>query len=114
MLRPFLLTLALTFSHVGQDVHVATWSTGTPDSDTYESLSFWIKDNQRAYIRYSHGKDSESTDLGWLGTDTLSGIHGFRISPPAPGTSPLFVYPQGAFLHVLDPKTRSDRAFHWE
>lgn len=114
MLKPFLLTLAFIMSHAGQDVHVATWSTGTPDSDTYESLSFWIKDNQRAYIRYAHGKDAESIDLSWLGTDTVSGVRGFRMSPLTPGAAPLVVLPQGACLHVIDRKTRYDRSFHWE
>jgi hypothetical protein len=114
MLPSFLLTLTLIFLHPAQDIHVATWSTGKPDSDAYESFSFWIKDNHRAYIRYSHGKDAESIDLSWLGTDSLSGMHGFRISPPNPGEAPLFLLLQGSSLHVLDLKTHAGRSFHWE
>ena len=114
MLRPFLLTLSLTFFYPAQDIHVATWSAGKPDSDAYESFSFWVKDNHRAYIRYSHGKDAESVDLHWLGPDTLSGRHGFRVSPPVPGSAPLFLLPQDKTLHVLDRKTLADHTFHWE
>jgi hypothetical protein len=113
MFKPLLLMAALILSYPGQDVHVATWSTGTPDSDTYESLSFWIKDNQRAYIRYAHGKDAEGIDLGWLGTDSLPKIHGFRISSPEPGHAPLFIVPRGDSLHVFD-RRQYDRCFHWE
>lgn len=113
MVKLFPLLVALILSYPGQDVHVATWSTGTPDSDTYESLSFWIKDDQRAYIRYAHGKDAESVDLRWLGADSLPGVRGFLISPPAPAATPLFVVPKGDSLHVY-VQGHYDKSFHWE
>jgi len=112
-MKTFLLLVTLILSRSGQDVFVATWSTGTPDSDNYESLSFWIKDNKRAYIRYAHGKDAEGIDLKWLGTDSTPGARGFRISPPAPATTPLFIVPRGDSLHVFDG-AHYDRSFHWE
>jgi hypothetical protein len=113
MFKTFVLLAALILSHAGQDVHVATWSTGAPDSDAYESLSFWIKDNHRAYIRYAHGKDAEGIDLRWLGSDTLPGVRGFRISPPEPGQAPLYIVPKGNGLHVFD-KAHYDKSFEWE
>ena len=115
MFKPLLLLAALILSYPGQDVHVATWSTGSPDSDTYESLSFWIKDNQRAYIRYAHGKDADGIDLTWLGSDSLptARVRGFRVSSPDAGNAPLFIIPKGDSLHVFD-RRRYDRSFHWE
>ncbi len=113
MFKPLLLLAALTLSYPGQDVHVATWSTGTPDSDTYESLSFWIKDDQRAYIRYAHGTDADGIDLAWLGSDSLPMVRGFHVSSPTPGNAPLFIIPNGDSLHVFDHR-QYDRSFHWE
>jgi hypothetical protein len=113
MFKPIALLAALILSYHGQDVRVATWSTGAPDSDAYESLSFWIKDDHRAYIRYSHGKDAEAIDLRWLRSDSLPGARGFRISSPEPGSASLFIVPKGDSLHVFN-QTRYDRSFHWE
>ena len=113
MLKTYALLMAIILLYPRQDVFVATWSTGKPDTDNYESLSFWIKDNKRAYIRYSHGRDAESIDLSWLGTDSLRGAHGFRISPPAPARAPLFVIPKGDSLHVFGGN-HYDRTFRWE
>jgi hypothetical protein len=113
MFKTYALLAALILSYLGQDVHVATWSTGAPDSDTYESLSFWIKDNQRAYIRYVHGKDAESVDLRWLGPDSLPGARGFRISSPDPAQPSLFLFSKGDSLHILG-QAHYDRSFHWE
>jgi hypothetical protein len=114
MIKPFLLMAALILSGPSQDVHVATWSAGTPESDSYESLSFWIKGNQRAYIRYAHGKDAEDIDLTWISTDSLPGVHGCRVSPPPTGASALSILPQGADLHVFDRSGHYDKIFHWE
>ena len=114
MTKTFLLMAALILSRPTQDVHVATWSTGAPESDSYESLSFWIKGNQRAYIRYAHGKDAEGIDLTWLSTDSLPGIHGCRVSPPQAGANALSILPQGADLHVFDRSGHYDKTFHWE
>jgi hypothetical protein len=113
-MKSFLLLAAFILSHAAQDVHVATWSTGKPDTGSYESLSFWIKGNQRAYIRYAHGKDAEDLDLTWLSTDSLPGIHGCRVSAPQAGASPLSILPQGTDLHVFDRSGHYDKTFHWE
>jgi hypothetical protein len=113
MLKTYAMLVVLVLSRPGQDIHVATWSTGAPQSAAYESLSFWIKDNHRAYIRYAHGSDAESIDLYWLGTDSLRGARGFRISSPEPGKSSLFIVPKGDSLHVFD-RMHYDKFFHWE
>jgi len=120
MIRSFLLLTVLALSHPIQDVHVATWSTGKRETDSYESLSFWIKGNQRAYIRYAHGKDAEDIDLSWLSKDSLPGIpgtpglHGCRVSPPQTGAGTLSILPQGTDLHVFDRSGHYDKTFHWE
>jgi hypothetical protein len=114
MMKPLLLMAVLILSHLFQDVHVATWSTGTPETDSYESLSFWIKGNQRAYIRYAHGKDAEDADLTWLSADSLTGIHGCRVTAPKTGANTLSILPQGTNLHVFDRSGHYDKTFHWE
>ncbi len=113
MFKTFALLATLILWYPNQDVHVATWSTGAPDSDGYESLSFWIKDNHRAYIRYTHGKDAEAMDLRWLRSDSLSGSRCFRVSPPEAGQAPLVIVPKGDSLHVFD-RARYDKFFVWE
>jgi hypothetical protein len=118
MIRSLLLLMTtLTLLHFPQDVKVATWSAGTPDTDGYESLAFWIKDDHRAYIRYTHGKDSDDTELTWLGPDSLSGRRGFRAGFPAPDNRTLFISPDGDSLSVLF-RSNNQRLyrekFHWE
>jgi hypothetical protein len=115
MMKPLLLLIALTLLHTGQDVKVATWSAGVPDTDGYESLSFWIKDNHRAYIRYAHGKESEDTELRWLGPDSLDGRKGFRASFPAPDHRHFSIIPDSFSLQVLDRRDKIYRkTFQWE
>jgi hypothetical protein len=114
MMKPLLLLITLILLHTSQDVKVATWSAGVSDTNSYESLSFWIKDNQRAYIRYAHGKESEDTELNWLGPDSLDGRKGFRAGFPAPGHRLFFISPDGFSLQVLDRHGTYRRTFQWE
>jgi len=133
----FLLT-ALTLLHLGQDVRVATFSSGTPDTKGYESLAFWIKDNQRAYIRYVHGMESDDIELKWMGPDSIDGHRGLKAAFPEPGVSEpgvsepgsresgvgesgarartLFIAPAGDSLLVIDHNNdqRYRKKFHWE
>jgi hypothetical protein len=118
MIRSLLFMTILTLLHFNfQDVKVATWSVGTPDTDNYECLAFWIKDEQRAYIRYSKGKDSDDVQLDWLGPDSIDGKRGFRAGFPAPDNRTLFIAPEHDSLLVF---FRSDKnqlyreKFHWE
>ena len=114
MFRPILLLAALLLRGMDQDVKVATWSFGKPETATYESLSFWIKANHRAYIRYSHGKSDNDIELRWLGPDTYNGRKAFRISLPKPGACCLVIAPDTVGIQVIDSRRNSIRSFYWE
>lgn len=118
MIRSLLMLMTtLILLYFPQDVKVATWSAGTPDTDGYESLAFWIKDDQRAYIRYAHGKDSADTELAWLGPDSVAGRRGFRAGFPAPDNRTLFIAPDGDSLSVFFRRNNQQlyrEKFHWE
>lgn len=114
MIRPILLLAALFFSGVDQDVKVATWSVGKPDTNSYESLSFWIKEDRRAYIRYTRGKGEGDTELTWLGPDTVNGRKGFRVSLPRSGDCCLVIAPDSVGLRVVDSRKHSAKVFFWE
>ena len=60
-----LLSLTIGLLHSPMDAPVVTYSTGKINTKTYEGLSFWVKDNKRAYIRYAHGKDAEDLDMAY-------------------------------------------------
>jgi hypothetical protein len=116
----FLLT-ALTLLHLSQDVRVATFSTGIPDTKSYESLAFWIKDNQRAYIRYARGTEADDIELNWLGSDSVDGHRRLKAGFPgsgAPGSASrtLFIAPAGDSLLVIDHNNDQHlmKKFHWE
>jgi hypothetical protein len=111
------IALLLAIACVGivrQDVKVVTYSTGKADTETYESLSFWIKDNQRAYIRYSHGSKVEDEELSWLGRDSLQGQTGCKVRFPAPDTLSLYILPKGYELKVMDRSGKYLRSYTWE
>ena len=93
---------------------MATWSIGKPGMDTYESLSFWIKENHRAYVRYAHGRSEEDMELQWLGSDELDGRRAFRVSMPQSGACCWLIAPDSAGLRVMDRRTNSTRIFYWE
>ena len=114
MARFVLLTFVLSSLHLFQDVRVVTYSTGKINTDSYEGLSFWIKDNQKAYIRYAHGKDTEDLDLVWAGLVTLTEGKGFKASFPAPDSNCLYILPQGAGLNVMDKSGKRHRFYSWE
>lgn len=115
MIKPILFLITLTLSaFVQQDVRVITYTTGKVNSDGYESLAFWIKSNQRAYIRYMHGKSEEDVELSWSGTYAQYGNRGFHIRFPAPDTSDWIVTPQDTALVVGDRWGRYHKVFYWE
>jgi hypothetical protein len=114
MIKPILLLVILTLFCNYQDVRVLTYSIGKADSAGYESLSFWIKSNQRAYIRYAHGRDAEDIELLWAGRDSLDGRRGFRVRCNAPDTLNWTIVPQEYSLIVADRRTKYRKEFHWE
>jgi hypothetical protein len=114
MFKSILFVSFLLSGLLDQDVKVATWSIGKPDSGSYESLSFWIKDNHRAYVRYSHGQNEEDTELQWMGPDAGAGHPAFRVSTPKTGACCWVIAPDSAGIEVTDRRSNSTRTFHWE
>jgi hypothetical protein len=114
MIKPVLLALALVLWGMDQDVKVATWSIGKPDTDTYESLSFWVKEEHRAYVRYAHGRSEDDTELQWLGPDTAYGRKAFRVSMPQPGAGSWVIAPGDSGITVIDRRTNSAKTYYWE
>ena len=111
MLKTFLLLLAFTLYRFPQDVRVITYSNNRTSPKDYESLSFWIKTNQRAYIKYAHGA-SDEIDISWAGPDSSSGKKGFRLKGPADTLSWLLI-PQGNAIRITDRRGRQ-KELHWE
>jgi hypothetical protein len=114
MLRTVFWSLILFFLHPSQDVRVVTYSAGKINTPSYEALSFWIKDNQKAYIRYAHGKDTEDIDLSWAGPVTIKDGKGFKAQFPAPDTKCLYITPQGLSIKVMDRDGRYRPLYSWE
>jgi hypothetical protein len=114
MIKPILLLAILTLLRTDQDVKVITYSTGVADTDGYESLSFWIKSDHRAYVRYAHGGQADDVELSWDGLDSLNGRKGFRIRFPAPDTLSWVIAPHDYSLYVADRWGKYRREFHWE
>ncbi|HEY4291121.1 MAG TPA: hypothetical protein VGN00_28665 [Puia sp.] len=114
MIKPVFLLLTLILLRTDQDVKVITYSTGRTDTDGYESLSFWIKSNQRAYVRYAHGKEAEDIELGWAGPDRQNNRKGFIVRFPAPDTLTWIITPMDSTLHVADRWGKYGKAYHWE
>ncbi|WP_431215650.1 hypothetical protein ACQ86N_13845 [Puia sp. P3] len=104
MLKTFLLPVILTLCRFPQDVRVVTYSNGRTSSKDYESLAFWIKSNQRAYVRYAHGTDDE-IDIGWGGPDSSGGKKGFRLRGPA-DTLNWVLIAQGNAIRLTDRRGR--------
>src|SRR5262245_18158447 len=114
MFKSLLIVSVLLFGRLDPDVKVATWSVGAPDTDKYESLSFWIKDNHRAYVRYAHGRGEEDTELKWMGPGGTADHPGFRVSAPRSGACCWIIAPDSVGIEVTDRRTNSTRTFHWE
>jgi hypothetical protein len=114
MPRAVCWSLILFLLHPSQDVRVVTYSTGKINTSNYEGLSFWIKDSQKAYIRYVHGKDTDDIDLSWAGPVTLKDGKGFKAQFPAPDTNCLYIIPQGLSIKVMDKDGKYRPLYSWE
>ena len=114
MIKSILLLLSLILLRTDQDVKVITYSTGRSDKDGYESLSFWIKSNQRAYVSYARGREAEDVELGWAGLDLQHNRKGFIVKFPAPDTLTWIITPMDSTLNVADRWGKSRKEFHWE
>ena len=114
MIKALFLSFALALFYPPQDVRVVTYSSGKPNTQSYEGLSFWIKSNQRAYIRYSHGADTDDIDLSWAGPVTLKGGKGFKAQFPAPDTNCFYIIPQNYVLKIMNKEGRYLYTYAWE
>ncbi len=114
MIKSVILLTALTLLRIQQDVRVITYSSGKPESPAYESLSFWIKSGQRAYIRYAHGGNAEDIELRFIGHDTLGGKKIFRARFPGRDTTVFTFVPDGYALQVLARHGKYRRRYTWE
>jgi hypothetical protein len=114
MIKVIFLSFALTLFYPPQDVRVITYSTGKFNTSSYEGLSFWIKDNQKAYIRYARGADTEDLDLTWAGLVTLNDEKGFKAQFPAPDTGCFYVIPKNYLIKVIGRDGKSLRVYTWE
>jgi len=108
-----LLTILLLPWLPAQDVKVVTWSAGKPDTDNYESLAFWIKDEKRAYIRYDHGVAADDIELTWLGPDSVGGRRWFKAGFPAPDNRRIFIAPAGDSVLLVISGSHAQK-FYWE
>ena len=114
MIKSFFLLLTLILLRTDQDVKVITYSAGVTETGSYESLSFWIKSNHRAYVRYAHGMEAEDVELSWTGLDSLNGRKGFKVRFPAPDTLSWVIVPKGYNLNVSDRWGKTRKEYHWE
>jgi hypothetical protein len=130
MIKPVLLSLSLVFFYPSgsaflyplwvpslppsQDVKALTYIAGKSGTREYEVLSFWIKTDRRAYIRYSHGKEGEDTVLTWLGLDTVGDEKAFKASFPAPDNRRFYIIQKGYDLQVSDPDHAYLKTYLWE
>jgi len=109
-----LLSLTVTLLHFPMDARVVTYSTGKINTKTYEALSFWIKDNKRAYIRYAHGIDAESLNLAYTGLVQVNGATGFSVRFPAPDNNSFYIFQKGNGLRVEGRNGKYRKDYFWE
>jgi len=95
------------------DVRVVTYSRGKFDTPSYEALTFWIKDNKRAYIRYTKGKEDD-IDVVWQEKLLMKGEAAFRIKFPEPDNRNLYVIQNGNGLKVSDLDGKYLKFYSWE
>ena len=114
------LVVLLLFSHFPfqekdlpfQEVTIVSYFSGKINTGSYENFSFWIKDGKRAYIQYTYGKASKDVLAAYLGVDSSSGGHGFKVQIPGKGV--FLVIPEGYKLKVTDKTGKYLKHFTWE
>ncbi|GAB4039319.1 hypothetical protein GCM10028774_40320 [Spirosoma jeollabukense] len=93
---------------VSAQTKVANYSYGKPGTDTYEQLSFWMKDGQKSSIDYTYGKDRKDVKLRYVGKYEAS----FQVR--FPNNTTLTVNPKGTTLIVVNTKSNYAKTFVWE
>lgn len=91
---------------------VANYSYGKSGTDTYEHLSFWVKDGKRAAIYYAYGKDRKEAKLNYWGKIPAGSNSGFTIQFSNSHT--LTIIPVGIALKVIDAVDKAPKKFAWE
>lgn len=110
MKKATLVFIAILFlgKTVSAQTKVANYSFGKPGTDTYEQLSFWVKDGQKSRIDYTYGKDRKAVKLRYVGKYDAS----FKVQ--FPNNTALTVNPKGTTLIVTNTKTNYVKTFNWE
>ncbi len=91
---------------------VANYATGQPGTATYEQLSLWVKNGQRANIQYTYGKNGQTVPLRYAGQSQLRGRPGFQVQFANRHT--LYLVPSGTTLLVAASPTAAPKTFAWE
>jgi hypothetical protein len=112
LLLSFRDTASSRYTSTFQEVTVVSYSAGRANTPGYENFSFWTKDGKRAYVQYTYGKDSKDVLVKYLGADSLSGQHGFKLQ--VPGKPLLYVIPEGYKLKITDKPGKYLKHFAWE
>lgn len=111
-MKPLILSFLLTVLFQ-PDVRVVTYSRGKFDTASYEALTFWIKDDKRAYIRYTKGKEDD-IDVVWQEKLLMKGEPAFRIKFPEPDSRSLYIMQNGNGLKVSDQDGKYLKFYSWE
>jgi hypothetical protein len=113
MKRLYLLIIStLLYDAINAQTQVANYHRGKYRTNSYESFSFWIKDNKRAEIHYSYGKNMKEVKLEYLGKDRINGQNCFKIRFPNNYT--LYIIPKGFQLIVTDLPGKYNEIFSWQ
>lgn len=107
-----LIVTLLAGTLANAQIKVANYSFGKSETDTYEQLSFWVKDGKRQAITYTYGMDRKEVNVRYVGKEKLSNTSGFMVQSPTNTT--LTIVPAGATLTVRNPKANYSKKFTWE
>lgn len=91
---------------------VASYSTGTPNEDSYENLAFWSENGERSFISYSYGADRKEAKITYAGKGNYKGIDCFKIQ--FANKLILFVMANGNELQVANASGNYLKTFKWE
>jgi len=95
-----------------KEERVATYSTGTYRTQSYEVFDFSIEGEETPKIAYAYGKNVKEVELTLLGADTLNGARCFKVQ--FPNGLALNLIPTGLKLKVVDGKGKYSKIFEWE
>lgn len=91
---------------------VANYSYDKYGAAQYEQFSFRVKDNKRAEITYSYGKDPKEIKLQYMGKAQINGDSCFKVQ--FPNKYVLYVIAKDRVLKVVDADGKYNKTFKWE